>query len=185
MHFALLASLWIILPASSEPTPVKIDYQLYANGTEWRWNEDRARLAGCFTGTIFRHDVSLAKKAGESESFTVTISKDGKTIFTFKASHFSVFWISGDRLYRSNHHPSSMGAIILAYDLNTGKILWYSRLKGLQDPRPHSVYSNYLNLTAGEESVEIFGNEMYGRYFEVLDAKTGKTIGHKVFPEKK
>jgi hypothetical protein len=95
-----------------------------------------------------------------------------------------VFRISGDTLYYASFQPSASGADIVAVDLTTGKQLWKTSLKGL-GPIQHSGYHNVLNLEADDTVVTVFGNEAMGRYVEFLDPKTGKALGHHVYPKDK
>ena len=48
-----------------------------------------------------------------------------------------------------------------------------------------SAYLNRLNFDASGGIVTVFGNESQGQYVEILDEKTGKMLGHKVFPKEK
>lgn len=45
-----------------------------------------------------------------------------------------------------------------------------------------SKYRYLLNLDADRDTVRVYGNESAGRYFEIMDARTGKTVGHRLFP---
>ena len=79
--------------------------------------------------------------------------------------------------------PVRAGGHIVAVDLKTGKELWESPLEGI-GPIQHSAYRTLLNLTANHDVVSVYGNESMGRYYEIKDAKTGKTVGNRVFPKK-
>jgi hypothetical protein len=41
-----------------------------------------------------------------------------------------------------------------------------------------------VNLDLEKQAVCVRGNESAGRYIEYVDLRTGKTVGHKVYPKK-
>ena len=45
----------------------------------------------------------------------------------------------------------------------------------------HFAYRNRVDIAANDDVVQVFGNESAGRYYELKDAKTGETVGHKIF----
>ena len=46
----------------------------------------------------------------------------------------------------------------------------------------HFEYSNSVNLDIlNNDAVRVFGNESVGKYLEIVDLKTGKTVGHHKF----
>ena len=74
----------------------------------------------------------------------------------------------------------------MAYDLKGRKLLWLTQLKGLS---PLAHYLNWVRLErVNNEVLAVYGNEdtagHAGRYVEIVDMKTGKTVGHKVFTKK-
>jgi hypothetical protein len=60
--------------------------------------------------------------------------------------------------------------------------LWKTRLKGL-GPIAHKDYRNDVNLGLEKYAVCVRGKEAFGNYIEFVDRKTGKTVGHKVYPK--
>jgi hypothetical protein len=164
------------------PVPA-VDYQKRAEETAWKWKDDAATVGHSFLVHQNSFDVKLERKVATGD-ITITFAKDGKTLYTIPGHAHTVFRINGDTLVFARYHFSASGATIVAVDLPTGKELWATRLEGL-GPIQHSAYRNLLNLDAQSDVVTVFGNESQGRYVEILDAKTGKTVGHKVFPEEK
>jgi hypothetical protein len=66
---------------------------------------------------------------------------------------------------------------------------WLNRVlqRGSKSVRPigfvsHSTYSNAMILEANTEVVWVRGNEGGGRYIEVKDIASGKTVGHRIVP---
>lgn len=169
--------------AVAAPAPA-VDYQKVADATEWKWSEQGGTVGHSVLTCESAYDVRLEVKATKRREVKVTFSKDGKDAFTLNGHRNTVFRVAGDTLVYARFHPSATGAAMVAVDLRTGKQLWKTDLKGI-GPVSHFAYSNYLNLEADGDTVTVFGNEASGKYVEILDAKTGKTVGHKKFPEDK
>ena len=88
---------------------------------------------------------------------------------------------SSSLICQPDFHPSSSGCAVLAFDLKTQKQLWKTTLKGL-GPIAHFRYANSVNLEIiNNNAVRIFGNESAGQYLEIVDLKTGKTVGHQKY----
>jgi outer membrane protein assembly factor BamB len=174
---AVFAALVLALAAPVPPAP---DYQKLADAAEWKWNDKTATLV---------HSASLKQPAYEVKAepkaryeVRVTFAKDGKERFTLGAHEHTVFRVVGDTLVYASFHPSANGATMIAVDLKTGKELWKTSLKGI-GLVSHFAYRNYLNMEADADTITVFGNESFGKYVEILDTKTGKTVGHKKFPK--
>ncbi len=116
---------------------------------------------------------------------TFEFVRDGKVILTLRGSIWTVFRAVKDRVYFAIYHPATMGGDIAAYDLTTGKRLWQTRLEAAGYIQ-HSAYMNLINMSMSERPNEdpvvwITGQETYGDYMEVLDAKTGTRLAHRLF----
>lgn len=114
---------------------------------------------------------------------------DGKEVLTLDGHNGSTFRTADDILYFAHFWPWAPGCRIAAYHLRNGKELWETELSGVGQPG-HSAYLNQVTLEVrhiegvdreGEASVLITGSESYGQYREVLDAKTGLQLAHKVY----
>ena len=82
----------------------------------------------------------------------------------------------------SNHRAIATDCSLVAYDLKRRSQLWKAHLKGV-GPLGHSKYRNRINLRAGPgQAVTVFGWESFGRYIEVVDVKTGKTLTQRKIP---
>ena len=74
-------------------------------------------------------------------------------------------------------HPH--GFAVIAYDLKGGRPLWKTDLWGVP-VSTHSQYRNRINLEIDDRHMVVYGNESFGRYIELLDLKTGKTVGQRL-----
>lgn len=161
-----------------------VDCQQTAEETAWKWNDEAATLGHAALLPHRTYDIRVEVKAAKVREVKVTFGKDGKDAFTLTAHRNTVFRVVSDTLVYTLHNPSASGASVAAVDLKTGKELWKTHLKGI-GPVSHFEYSNYLNMEADRDTITVFGNESFGKYVEILDTKTGKTVGHKVFPKDK
>ena len=187
MPRALLLSLLVVATAVAAPVPKKPmkDYQKVADETEWRFPERKAiteQLQDEFKG--FR--AELVSIEGGGIGMTVRIANAKKEELLKWETHVEVSYSQRDGvLYYTNFHPSSSGCAVVAFDLTAKKQLWKTALKGL-GPIDHSKYRNDVRLEVlDDDTVQVFGKESSGRYVEVVDRGTGKTVGHKVFAEEK
>ena len=158
----------------------KLDYQSNADGARWGWSEEMSTPLGSITQCGSKYDIHLLSMKDDRYGLIITVLLDDKKVYTWQGHRRSVFRILYDKLYYAKFHPSSSGGSIVAVDLNTGKEIWSSRLKGLGSIS-HSAYMNLMTLNANTEVVTIYGNESMGRYIEIKDAATGETVGHRVF----
>lgn len=89
--------------------------------------------------------------------------------------------IVGQTVYVAHYCAIASGATLLALDLKTGQQRFATTLRGL-GPIDHSKYSNHIVLKEQDGFVVVFGNEAAGRYVEVVDPQTGKTLSNHVRP---
>lgn len=113
----------------------------------------------------------------------VLVERSGKTLFSFEGHTESAFvFPSAHVIVVSLHSPIATGVKLLAYDLRNQKELWKSHLTGI-GPVSHSKYRNRINLVVGPSgTIVVFGWEIFGRYVEVVEVHTGKTLGHRKVP---
>lgn len=90
--------------------------------------------------------------------------------------------VAGGAVYVACYSPISSGATVHAFDLKTGAPRWSTELRGL-GPIDHSKYANQVVLRGAGGALAAFGNEAAGRYIEVLDPTTGKTLSNRVLPQ--
>jgi len=158
-----------------------IDYQKAADSAIWDWKDAEANPLWCIGRAGAKYSIVMVSEPSDRESLTFKIFHGDKEVYTWGGHVNTVFRILEDRLYYARFHPSASGGRVVAVDLSTGKELWDSPLQGI-GPRAHSAYLNLMNLDASFKVVEVWGNESMGRYLEIKDVTTGKTVGHRIFP---
>jgi len=130
---------------------------------------------------------------GKTLDWSLAFVKNGKRILSLDAHEYTVFCnqLRGfeaakrpeeDILYFAHFSPADCGCKVAAYDMSNGKQLWATDLKGVGD-FDHSLWGNSVNIHLDEGVVYIAGEESSGKYLEVLDRRTGKTIAHRIFPK--
>ena len=168
--------------AAGAPLPPREDYQKKADEAPWSWSEERATPEGAAKQLPARYAAEVERQGTWGEA-TIRLLKDGNIVHHF-AGHFrTVFAVRDDVLYYADFGPSSSGCAVVAYDLRKQKRLWRAPLKGLGGV-DHSKYRNAVNLSLEKYAVCVRGQESAGNYIEFVDLKSGKTVGHKVYPRK-
>jgi hypothetical protein len=159
------------------------DYQKVAEDAAWTWSNEKASLAYCLKNQLrgYKYETTDPTK---QDPFMKILVRNGEVVSPFKAHGDTVFVCSDEKLYVADFPPISSGCAVIALDLKTGKQLWKAQLTGLPR-RGHSKYSNRVNIESDGKAITVWGNELGGQYVEILDAKTGKIVGHKVFRENK
>ena len=164
------------------PAPVREDYQKMADQAPWQWSDERAtaegaakRLTGRYGADVEPHDTWGGA--------VLRVVKDGAVVHFFDGHQRTVFAVRDDILYYADFHPSSSGCAVVAFDLRKKTQLWKTHLKGLGGV-DHSKYHNAVNLDLEKSAVCVRGKESFGNYIEFVDLRTGKTVGHKVYPRK-
>jgi hypothetical protein len=168
--------------AAAEP---KTDWQKHADTLEWTWDARQANLLFCVRRGFDDYQVEIiCPKRSETsleKSLTVRLTDGDKEVYSFKAREDTVFARRDDVLYFAEFLPVRTGCSVIAYDFMAKKQLWKTDLKGI-GPIKHFKYRNEVTIdTTNEDVIVVQGNEAGGRYVEYIDAKTGKTVGHKVF----
>ena len=113
------------------------------------------------------------------KELTIKFVRDDKDVLLLAGHLRSVFRARGNILYFAEFSRHSSGCTVVAYDLSSGKKLWRSDLQAMGNP-PHSKYRNRVNLELDGGVVRVRGYESFGSYVEIVDAKTGKTLAHRV-----
>jgi hypothetical protein len=158
------------------------DYPDMAERLSWRWSDREASLSHSITCHLSDDEVEISLLEGIRYRLSIRLKAGGKDIHAFEGHDETVFARWGDRLYLADFCPIASGCRVVAVNLKTGERLWERSLRGL-GPIRHSKYRNRINMTTDGRVITIWGNESSGRYVELLDQKTGRTVGHKVFPE--
>jgi hypothetical protein len=157
------------------------DYQKIADSTPWSWSAERANVADSLVRFSKDYQVELIRKKNTDGGITIRLLDAGKELVAWEGQYHSVFTSSGPVLVYADFMSTKSGCAVVAYDLKNRKQLWKTDLKGL-GPIPHSRYSNAVNLEIiNNDAVRVFGNESAGQYLEIVDLKTGKTVGHRTY----
>ncbi len=157
------------------------DYQKIADATAWSWSAERASVGDSFLRFSKDYQVELIRKKNRFGDITIRVVDDGMELVAWEGHYRSVFTSSGNVLVYAAFLPSRTGCAVVAYDLKNGKQLWKTNLKGLGSI-DHFEYSNAVNLDIiNTDAVRVFGNESAGQYLEIVDLKTGKTVGHRTY----
>jgi hypothetical protein len=157
------------------------DYQKIADDTAWSWSAERASVGDSFLKFPNTYQVELIRKKNKYGEITIRLVDDGKELYAWEGHYRSVFCLHGDVLVYADFLSSRTGCSVIAYDLKNKKQLWKTDLKGL-GPIAHFRYSNSVTLEViNNDAVRVFGNESAGQYLEIVDLKTGKTVGHQKY----
>ncbi|HYT87953.1 MAG TPA: hypothetical protein VEL76_04480 [Gemmataceae bacterium] len=177
-----------------------INYQAVAERLPWRWSDREASLTWSVT-----HHLTADEFRGPTQGVGFWFVIPLKAGPPFQGHSETVFTRWGDRLYLADFSPIATGCRVVAVNFKTGGRLWQNKLKGLGPighalsegcaaasgnwqnklkglgPIGHSKYRNRINITTDGKIITVWGNEAAGRYVELLDKQTGRTVGHKVF----
>ena len=161
-------------------------YQRLADKAEWRWSdaESDVRFSASHAGHDYTVELTQDTRFPDGGLFIRLIAR-GKPVYSWRGHKRSVFVVRGSELVYADYNPSAAGCRLVAVDLRTARVLWKSNLEGVDRL---SVFGseNYVAMSRYDcKTVAVWGWETDGRYLELVDLKTGKTVGHKVFPPEK
>ncbi len=145
--------------------------------TRWEW--DRSKDFNFYRENLkpFRVDkIDLGKFASKF----IFRSKD-RELFRRRGPLGSPFVLAPQRnlILFVAYDSWSNGATLEAYSTSTGGLMWKTLLKGVGNI-DHSKYSNRVQMRLEPPHYAIvFGNEMAGRYTEIVDTRTGQTVAHR------
>jgi hypothetical protein len=181
----LLATLALLVMvagrADDKPQTSEVDLQKWADRLEWK--PPREDLRSCLLYEASEYQVESVRKKGERGVLTVRVSDGEKELYSFKAHAGTVFFERDGVMFHTQYSPVSSGCSIVAFDLKAKKELWKTRLQALP-LKPHSAYHNEVKVEPHDAGLlVVYGYESYGKYVEIVDRNTGKTVGHKVFKE--
>ena len=177
---AFALALLTAVPLWAAPAPMRVDYQKKADEAPWEWSDGRASAESCAKHLKgdYKAEVEARDKFG---GVVIRIVKDGAVVHSFEGHTRTVFAVRDGVLYYADFGRASTGCAVVACDLRKQKQLWKTRLKGL-GPIAHKDYRNDVNLDLDKQAVCVRGKECLGNYIEYVDLRTGKTVGHKVYP---
>ncbi len=153
--------------------------QAAAEEKKWTWSDDRATAKASARALGGGYEVTFDPTPGKPWAVTLTLKREGQPVYSWEGHTHSVFILAHDVLYRADFLPSRTGCAVIAYDLKGGKPLWKTHLWGVP-VATHSQYENRINLEIDDRHLIVYGNESFGRYIEILDLRTGKTVGQRL-----
>ena len=165
------------------------DYQKMVDGMEWNSPEGN-NILFCMLDQLKEYEVEVVRhKHSDFPALTIRICDGKKEIFSHTAHFNTVFLEREGTLYYADFSPFRSGCKIVAYDLKKEKLLWNADLKCAIQGIARDSYNRYRNFVCikpiSDEVIAVFGEETAGRFVEIVDRKTGKTVGHKIFPDSK
>jgi PQQ enzyme repeat len=165
---------------------LKERYAPSVRATGWAWTENRTSILHSLSQTTSPYDILLMRPRDRPAALHIKFMEGERQIHAWWGHHHSVFIVKDRRLYYAEFDPGAPGGHVVAVDLQTGKVIWRSRLKGVGQP-PRSIPGNLIDMTLSSDGqvLCVFGSESTGRYYELKDVETGETVGHKVFPAPK
>lgn len=178
-------AVWLVAAVGCAPSgEIPSPYQKKADASEWRWSDDEAKLLYCVRHQLKGYEVQIVRSENYETGwapFMVHITAKGQEVCSFRAHDETVFTQHGDAVFVADFCPIATGCTVVAYDLRARKELWRCELRG-NPPKWHSMYRHQVSISVDGGAVLVYGNESNGRYIEYVDAKTGKTVGHKKLP---
>jgi hypothetical protein len=164
---------------SDKPT---VDYQKMAD--EAGWMPPKEDFLYCLMHEARAYQLDVVRKK-EGHGLMIRVSDADGERYSFTGDVGAVFFERDGVLYHTVYRSGSSGCTIVAFDLKKKQQLWKTDLRGIGAVE-HSKYSNVVRMDphfAG--MLVVYGHEAFGRYVEIIDRETGKTVGHKVFKKEK
>ena len=104
----------------------------------------------------------------------------GEEVLTIVGHSRSVFLTEGDSLFFAEFSPKDCGCSVSAYDMRDGRRTWSTLLSAVGRVK-HFAYSNSVTLSINAGKLWVTGHESGGDYMEILDMRTGRVLGHKIY----
>lgn len=176
----------LTLCGPGQPTAIAaspVDYQVIADNTKWPEFEKLAGFSECFAYELRDYQVQVTRKSRTDTVRFRILDDNSNEVYAWDGGVETPFVERNGILYYALYWRHSSGCEIVAYDLKQQKHLWRSWLQGI-GPVFHSIYGNEVRFGTSEhkEVLKVFGRESFGRYVEIVDLESGKTVGHKQFP---
>jgi len=156
-------------------------YQKIADGLAWKEPADQPQPSLSAQVSDYLLEIHVTISGGERTE-AIAVTDRGRVLCSWQERGHCVCLVRNGTLYRAEYDQISSGCAIVAVNLKPGKEIWKATLQGL-GPIDHSKYRNRVWMESVDDLVfAIYGHESAGRYVELVDWKSGKTLGHKVFP---
>jgi hypothetical protein len=156
-------------------------YQKMADALAWK--EVAGQVPSPDPGFSIQSEAKVAESMGYvTKTLIVHVLHKGREVYRWNERGGQAFLFRGDTICRADYSGISSGCAVIAFDLKAGKELWKVNLKGL-GPIDHSEYHNRVRMEKVDDTVfAVYGDESAGKYVELVEYATGRTLGHKVFP---
>lgn len=151
--------------------------QAVVEAMAWKWDEARTTPEACAQALGDGSTLRVAPGPRRNSDRVITLSRAGRPDWVGEGHAHSVFVATEGVLYFADFSGSSTGCWIVAYDRETARPLWATALWGVECSM-HSQYSNRIHLEIRGPDLVVYGHEGAGRYIELVDLKTGRTVGH-------
>ena len=179
LFLPVIASVLAVPALPDEPLRAN-NYQKMADQAKWLPPEKQG-LLGCLASELDDYRVEVIRRKGGWGDVTIRVVDNGKPILAWSGHLGTVFLERDGVLYYADFCPGAPGCAVVGFDLKVRKRLWRSNLKAM-DVKINSKYWNDVRLEpVNDEVLAVYGKETAGRYVEIVDRKTGKTVGHKIF----
>jgi hypothetical protein len=180
-----VSALFLVMASVFASASDERSLQEKADAAEWKWSDYDNSLLHCALHNLQNYELRITRPA-KSDAWNDRVFRiaifDGVTeVYSSQGHSETVFTQIGDVVFLAHLNPMCTGCAVEAFDLKQRKQLWMSRLIG-NPPQVHSKYRHQVNIMNENGVVVVYGKEDEGRYIEYLDARTGKTVGHKKLP---
>jgi hypothetical protein len=179
--FLSLLGTAVLVAAPVEPPDKSVRFQKLADGLAWK-DPEKQPVPSFEDQLPDYHGLAISSATDGHRRTTVEVAAGDAVRYSWEERDGFVFIGRKDVLYRADYSSNSSGCSVVAFDLKAGKELWKAELKGL-GPIRHWKYCNRVLMERVDDTVfAVYGQESAGRYVELVEFKTGRTVGHKVFP---
>jgi outer membrane protein assembly factor BamB len=119
----------------------------------------------------------LSDDVGTAEIRCVDSTGDCRWVQTISArtTDAAALVVHRGKLYAALYSRYAAGCRVLTLDASSGHRLWETRLTGVGSVM-HSKYMNRVQMRMKGKRLVVFGDESGGRYIEVLDPLSGRSI---------
>jgi outer membrane protein assembly factor BamB len=174
----------VAAPAASRPRPAPAPPATVEGVWRWRTKKDDPEFMNTPDLRV-REDETYRfvtdTPHGAATAFVWRIDANSKTVWARELeSQFvdaAAMAYADGRVFVAHHSHIASGCGLYALDADTGEVVWHSQLRGL-GPVSHSKYRNRVQIRIDGDRIAVYGWESSGRYVEIVDAATGKTLSN-------
>jgi hypothetical protein len=180
-RYLFLMSILVIALLCSHDVNEPNDFHKRVSSMGWKWTGGSDPVC-CATLYLHEYRVVFSKQKNAYTAFVMRVFDDDGEVLAFNVHAGTVFTRINSVIYLADYSPRSSGCTIIAYNLKGRNRQWETRLLGIGQTL-HSGYSNRVDVSVQGELIVVQGKETNGGYVELIDSKTGRTLGNKVFPD--